>query len=101
MDIAGIRNKDGLALIENPLFSNQVAWLHECIAPDRDVKQMMEWLKAFYDNQTLTKEDQDSLIARAIKYPKSVEPEFIFTLGILCQPLYSLLQYRLDNNIEG
>jgi len=100
MDIAGIRNTDGVALIEIDYFSGQVAWLHESIAADRDIKEMMQWLSDYYSNQKLTKEENESLLKRAASHPKLVEPDFLFKLTTLSHFLWHLLDYRLKNNIE-
>jgi hypothetical protein len=99
MDLAGIRNSEGLALIELQPFSNQVAWLNETIAPDRDLKEMMQWLADYYRTHKLTAEEHQSIIKRSMMYPKTIEPDFLFKLTILCQPLYWILDYRLENNL--
>lgn len=91
MDIAGIRNKDGVALIEIDFFSAQVAWLHESIAPNKSPKEMKQWLSDYYSKQTLTKEEKESLIQRAKQNPKLVPKDFLFTLTFLSQFLWALI----------
>lgn len=94
MDLAGIRVNDDVALIEVGIFSNQVAWLHESIAPDRSPKEMKQWLSDYYTNQTITKEEEDSLFSRSLNYPKLVEPDFLFKLTIFSHYLWHLLNDR-------
>jgi hypothetical protein len=91
MDIAGIRGSDGLALIEIDEFSAQVAWLHESIAPGKSPKEMKQWLSDFYTNQTLTQDEMDSLIERAMSHPKLVPKDFLFVLSVFVQPLWAII----------
>ncbi len=91
MDIAGITNLKGVALIELPEFSAQVAWLHECIAPDKSPKQMKQWLSDYYSNQTLTQEEEDSIEERAKMHPKLVPSDFKFMLTVFSQFLWSII----------
>lgn len=100
MDITAYKNSDGVSLIEMGFLSSPIAWMNEFIAPDKTESEMMEWCSNFYSTQKLTEEELNSIRQMALRHPKMIPRDFLFTLTIACEIVAKVLKVSENNSTD-